>query len=114
MAYVFEGAWGLVLGGTTALSTVAWSLPAAVLMARALGASVPQADVALAAIGLGLIVVARVVIAVFLGYPLWPALTHPFMAVVWIGILLRSLAWRFLRREMRWRGRTYPAASARF
>jgi chlorobactene glucosyltransferase len=114
MAYVFEGAWGLFLGATTVLTTLAWSLPAAVLVARALGAPVPQVDVVVAAIGLGLIVLARAGIAIFLGYPLWPALTHPFMAIVWVGILFRSLAWRFLRREMRWRGRTYPASSARF
>jgi hypothetical protein len=36
------------------------------------------------------------------------------MAAVWVGIMARSFTWRFFKREMRWRGRTYPAATARF
>jgi chlorobactene glucosyltransferase len=114
IAYVFEGAWGFFLGISTAYSFVAWSLPAVVLGASAFGAPVPRADVLLAAAGVALMLAARVGVALFLDYPLWPALTHPFMAAVWIGIMARSFAWRFLRREMRWRGRTYPAATARF
>ena len=31
------------------------------------------------------------------------------MAAVWVGIIVRSLCWRFLRREVRWRGRRYDA-----
>jgi hypothetical protein len=36
------------------------------------------------------------------------------MAIVWMAITVRSLTWRFLRRELRWRGRTFPASTARF
>jgi chlorobactene glucosyltransferase len=114
IAYVFEGGWGALLAATTAYSFLAWSLPAAVLIASVLGAAVPRADVVLAGLAVALMLAARVGIALFLDYPLWPALTHPCMAVVWIGIMARSFAWRFLKREMRWRGRTYPAATARF
>lgn len=114
MAYVFEGKTGLFLLLSTAYSFVAWSLPALVLLAMAAGAPVPAGDAAWAAGALGLILLARIGVALFLDYPVWPAFTHPFMAVAWVGILLRSFAWRFLRRQMRWRGRTYPAASARF
>ena len=114
MAYVFEGWTGLALAFSTAFSFLAWSLPAFVLLARAAGAPVEARDVGWAALALGLAVLGRAGIALFLRYPLWPALTHPFMAVVWTAITVRSLAWRFLRREVRWRGRRYPAASARF
>lgn len=114
MAYVFQGPAGPFLLLSTAFSFVAWSLPALVLLVKASGAPVPGGNVAWAALALGLILIARIGVALFLDYALWPAFTHPFMAVVWVGILVRSLAWRFLRRQMRWRGRTYPAATARF
>jgi len=114
MAYVFEG-WG---GGFLAISTVfsflAWSLPAIVLLALAAGAPVPPADAAWAGLALGLAVLGRAAIAVHLRQPLWPCLTHPFMAAIWTAITVRSLAWRFVRRELRWRGRTFPASTARF
>jgi chlorobactene glucosyltransferase len=114
VAYVFEGGWGALLAATTAYSFLAWSLPAAVLIASAVGAVVPRTDLVLAGVAVVSMLAARAGIALFLDYPLWPALTHPCMAAVWIGIMARSFAWRFLRREMRWRGRTYPAATARF
>ncbi|HTR02770.1 MAG TPA: glycosyltransferase family A protein [Thermoanaerobaculia bacterium] len=114
MAYVFEGWAGVFLAAMTVFSFVAWSLPACVLLAAALGAGVPGRDVAWAAAGLGLTLVGRAAISLFLRYPLWPALTHPFMALVWMAITARSLSWRFLHREVRWRGRRYPAAIARF
>lgn len=114
MAYVFEGPIGLFLAFSTAYSFVAWSLPGLALLGIGLGLPVPPADVAWAAAAVGLVLLGRIGIALFLDYPLWPSVTHPFMALAWIGILARSFAWRFLRREMRWRGRTYPAANARF
>jgi chlorobactene glucosyltransferase len=114
MAYVFEGGMGLFLAFSTAFSFVAWSLPALALLAAAAGAPVPASDLGWAAVAVALMLAGRVGIALFLRYPIWPALTHPFMAIVWIGITARSLAWRFLRREVRWRGRRYPAAAARF
>lgn len=114
VAYVFEGGWGVVLAAITAVSFLAWSLPAAVLVGAALGAPLPAGSVAPAGVAAASMLATRVGIALYLDYPLWPALTHPCMAAVWMGIMARSFAWRFLRREMRWRGRTYPAATARF
>ena len=114
MAYVFEGWTGAFLALSTAFSFLAWSLPAVVLIARAAGAAVPSGDAAWAALALGLAILGRAAIALYLRQPLWPGLTHPFMAAIWMAITARSLAWRFLRRELRWRGRTFPASSARF
>ncbi len=114
MAYVFEGWAGAFLALATAFSFLAWSLPLIVLAARGLGAEVPGRDVLWAAVALGLAVLGRIAVALFLRYPIWPAFTHPFMAAVWAAITVRSLSWRFLRRELRWRGRTFPASLARF
>lgn len=114
MAYVFEGWAGGFLALSTVFSFVAWSLPAAVLIARLSGAAVPSGDVGWAGLALGLSILGRAAIALHLRQPVWPCLTHPFMAVIWTAITARSLAWRFLRRELRWRGRTFPASSARF
>jgi chlorobactene glucosyltransferase len=48
-------------------------------------------------------------------YPLWNALLlHPLMAVMWIYIFLRAMWITGVRRELRWRGRTYDASRARF
>lgn len=114
MAYVFEGWLGVFLAVSTIFSFVAWTLPAAVLVARAAGAAVPGGDLVWAGAAVALAVLARAALALYLAYPLWPALTQPFMALVWTLITLRSLAWRFVRREVRWRGRTYPASRAGF
>jgi len=114
MAYVFEGWAGGFLALSTAFSFVAWSLPAFVLIARAAGAPIPPPDLVWAGVALGIAILGRLAIALFLGQPLWPCLTHPFMAAVWMAITARSLSWRFLRRELRWRGRTFPASAARF
>jgi glycosyltransferase involved in cell wall biosynthesis len=114
MAYVFEGWGGAFLAFSTAFSFLAWSLPAVVLIARATGAAVPPGDVAWAWLALGLAVLGRAAIAVHLRQPIWPSLTHPFMAAIWMAITARSLAWRYLRRELKWRGRTFPASAARF
>jgi len=114
IAYVFEGWTGALLAVSTVFSWVAWTLPLLVVVAALFGAPVPAADTALAAVALALAIVARSGLALFLGYPLWPALTHPLLATVWMGIAARSFAWRFLRRKVLWRGRHYDAARARF
>jgi chlorobactene glucosyltransferase len=114
IAFVFEGWMGVVLALSTAFSWIAWTLPLAVLVAALAGVSIPAGDTALAAIGLALAVLARIGLALFLGYPLWPSATHPLLATVWMGIAARSFFWRFLRRRVTWRGRHYDAARARF
>jgi chlorobactene glucosyltransferase len=114
IAFVFEGWMGLFLALSTVFSWIAWTLPLAVLIASLAGATVPAVDVALAAAGLGLAVVARILLALLLRYPLWPAATHPLLATVWMGIAARSFSWRFLRRKVLWRGRHYDASRARF
>jgi chlorobactene glucosyltransferase len=114
IAFVFEGWMGAGLVLSTLFSWVAWTLPLAVLIASVAGAAIPAVDVMLAAAGLALAVIARLVLALFLGYPLWPAATHPLLATVWMGIAARSFSWRFLRRKLLWRGRHYDAARARF
>jgi hypothetical protein len=45
---------------------------------------------------------------------MWAALTQPVTAVVWAAMMARSLARRFLRREVLWRGRRYHASRAGF
>lgn len=114
MAFTFGG-WS---AAPNALSLVfvlaAWTLPAAVLAAAALGAPVSPIDLRLAAAAFGLTALARGVLAVFLRFPLWTCVTQPLMAAVWAAIMLRSLSWRFLRRRLLWRGRRYDARAARF
>jgi chlorobactene glucosyltransferase len=114
MAFVFEGGLGLFLAVSTFFTFLAWSLPALVLAAAALGAAVPRGDVVLAAIAFLLTVIARAVLGAYLGYPLWTSVTQPFTAAVWAAITARSLTWRFFHREVRWRGRAYDARQARF
>jgi len=114
IAYVFEGGFGAFLGAFTLFTLLAWSLPAVVLVAAALGTAVPRRDVALAAAAFGLTALARAILGVYLKYPLWTSLTQPLTAAVWAAITVRSFAWRFLHRRVRWRGRTYDAGHARF
>lgn len=114
MAYVFEGGLGVFLALSTFFTFLAWTLPAIALAAAAAGVAVPRSDVVLSAAVLGLTAATRAAMAVYLRYPLWSALTQPLMAGVWAAITLRSLAWRFLRRRLLWRGRGYDAARARF
>ncbi|HTO88123.1 MAG TPA: glycosyltransferase [Thermoanaerobaculia bacterium] len=113
-AYVYQGLAGLLLLGITVLTLGTGLLPAGALVADLVGLSLPSADVVLAAVACGLAVFSRVVLAVSYSEPLWPALTHPIMAAVWSGILLRSLFQRFVRRRLTWRGRTFAARRARF
>jgi hypothetical protein len=114
MAYVFEGALGAFLAVSTFFTFLAWTLPAIVLVAAALGLPIPARDVTLAAVAFGLTVAARFAMGVFLRYPAWTAVTQPVTAAVWAVITARSLAWRFVHREVRWRGRRYDATRARF
>ena len=114
ISFVFEGGMGLFLAATTLLTLLAWSLPAIVLGAAALGVGVPQRDIVLAAVSFLLTVVARAGLSAYLGYPLWTSVTQPFTAAVWAAITARSLTWRYFHRELHWRGRTYDARQARF
>ena len=99
----------------TLFTLLAWSLPAVVApRGRCSGAAVPPRDVALAAAAFGVTALARAVLGIYLKYPLWTSLTQPLTAAVWAAITVRSLAWRFLHRRVRWRGRTYDAGDARF
>jgi chlorobactene glucosyltransferase len=114
IAFTFEGWMALPLALSTLFIFVAWVLPAPVLAAAAFGAAIPVRDVVLAGVAFGATAAARAALALMLRYPLWTALTHPLMAAVWGGITLRSLAWRFGRRRLSWRGRHYDARGARF
>ena len=92
----------------------AWTLPAAVLAAAVFGAAILPEDVRLAAAAFGIATLARASLAVMLRYPIWPTLAQPLTAAVWAAITLRSLAWRFGRRRLVWRGRQYDARRVRF
>ena len=113
-AYVFSGWTAIPLLLTTCLLFAVSIAPVAVLAAAGLGAPVALPNLVLAAVALGLGVLLRCGLAAILGYPQWTALTQPLMAAVWIAIAARSLAWRFVRREVLWRGRRYDATRARF
>ena len=114
VAYVFNG-W---LGALFALLTIVFILcalvPPAVLIAALAGAPVAGRDVVLAAAGFGSSLAARVLLAAALGDAVWPSLTHPLMAVVWIALTGRSLFDRFVRRRLSWRGRDFDARDAGF
>ena len=114
LAFVFQGRVGAFLVLTTLFTFVAWTLPAFVLSAAAFGLRVSPADVRWSAVAYGVTAVSRAAIGFYLGYPLWSAFTQPLTALVWMAITLRSLTWRFLHRELRWRGRRYDAARAGF
>ncbi|HWZ85722.1 MAG TPA: glycosyltransferase [Thermoanaerobaculia bacterium] len=114
IAYAFEGWLGAFLALSTAFTFVASTVPLFVLVARIAGAAVPARDVAWAGVAVGLTVLARAGLALLLRYPMWAALTQPLTAVVWAAMMARSFAWRFLRREVRWRGRRYHASRAGF
>jgi chlorobactene glucosyltransferase len=113
-AYLFSGGMGILLFAFLAATLLLSVLPVAVLVGAAAGASVPSADLLLAALGLGLLVATRMALALAIGEPLWPAWTHPILAVVWTGIIGRSLYLRVIRRRLIWRGREFDARGARF
>jgi chlorobactene glucosyltransferase len=114
IAFAFEGVTGALLGISTVFAIAAAVAPPLVLVAALLGAPVASGDVRLAALAAGGLVAARLGMAAALRYPLWPALTHPLMALAWGEIIVRSLIRRFLRRELEWRGRRYDAKGATF
>jgi len=114
VAYAFSGPLGLCFGIQGIVSIVLTVLPAIVLLALPFGVRVPSSDVALAAAGYGLFVLAQAALAVVLGRSLWPAFTHPIMAAVWAAIICRSFYQRMIRRRLTWRGRQFDARDARF
>jgi|KBSSwiStaDraftv2_1062776.scaffolds.fasta_scaffold05594_7 glycosyltransferase involved in cell wall biosynthesis len=114
VAFVFGGAFGLVFLLGTALTWVAALAPVAALAAWAAGLPVSRGDAVLAAAALLLTILLRVLLARRLAYPVWAAWTQPIMTAVWGGLIARSLYWRFVRRELRWRGRSYDAQRAGF
>jgi chlorobactene glucosyltransferase len=62
-----------------------------------------------------LIVVTRVVLFASLRYRIDNAiLGHPLMMAAWCWILLRSMWFTGIRRQLHWRGRTYDAGRTRF
>lgn len=113
-AFIFAGGFGLVFLLGTALMVTAALAPIAALLAAALGVPIAAGDVRLAAGVILLTLVLRSVLAGMLSWPQWTAWTQPLMSVAWGAIILRSLYWRFVRREILWRGRRYDAARARF
>jgi chlorobactene glucosyltransferase len=114
IAYVFQGAAGLLLFLLTVLTLGAALLPGATLLAALFGAKIPGDDLALALAGYATAVFARIVLAAAISDPKWPAATHPIMAAVWFGMLVRSIYHRFVRRRLTWRGREFEARAARF
>jgi hypothetical protein len=57
----------------------------------------------------------RVVLFRSLRYRLDNALfLHPLMVILWAWIMLRSMWFTGVRKQIRWRGRTYDAAQTRF
>ncbi len=113
-AYLFSGGMGLLLLLFLTATLLLSILPAAVLIGAAAGAHIPAADVRLAVAAFGLLVAARLGLAAAAGDPLWSAWTHPILAVVWTGIIGRSLYFRLIRRTLTWRGREFDARGARF
>src|SRR5262249_52967597 len=103
VAYIFNGAWGAFLMFLTFLVVLFAVAPAAALLAAVVGFPLGL-DAGLAAASLALMILARLILAVALGDPLWPSLTHPFMVAVWAGIIGRSLYYRIVRRKLSWRG----------
>ena len=62
-----------------------------------------------------LISLTRLILFAAIGYPLWAALVlHPPMIVLWSWIMVRSAWFNGVRRQLRWRGRTYDAGRTRF
>jgi chlorobactene glucosyltransferase len=114
IAYVYQGATGLGLLLLTVATLGAALLPGATLLAVLFGLRIPGVDLALALAGYASAVLARIVLASVMSDPRWPAVTHPIMAAVWFGMLVRSMYHRFVRRRLKWRGREFEARAARF
>jgi chlorobactene glucosyltransferase len=113
-SFVFSGGFGFVFLAGTALTVTAALAPIAALLAAALGAPIAAGDIRLAACVVLWTLILRGALARLLSWPQWTTWTQPLMAAAWGAIILRSLYWRFVRREVLWRGRRYDAARARF
>lgn len=114
VAYAFQGPLGTLLITLMLLAVVPALLPALVLLAALFGAPVGTLETRLAAAGLMMSIAARTPVALALKHPLWTTATNPLMVAVWAGIIVRSSYWRFVRKEVRWRGRTYESRHASF
>lgn len=114
VAFVFAGGFGLAFLAAAVLTVIAAVVPLATLGAAAAGLFLPPAAIALAAAALLLPILLRSRLAALLAHPQWAASTQPLMAAVWGALMARSLYWRFVRREVFWRGRRYDARGARF
>lgn len=113
-SFVFAGAFGFAFLAGTALTVTAALAPIAALLAAAMGAPIAAGDVRLAAGVIMGTLLLRGALARLLSWPRWATWTQPLMAAAWGAIIVRSLYWRFVRREVLWRGRRYDAARARF
>lgn len=114
IAYAYNGWLGAVLFFLTSAWFVMALAPPVFLLLALAGVPVAPRDVALAAAGTALPMLARVILAAAVGDPIWPAVTHPIMAAVWAGIASRSLYQRVVRRRLTWRGREFDARDASF
>ena len=115
IAYALGGLTGIAFAALSIVWTVVGLLPPGVLLAALCGATVPPAaDVALAGVSAGMLLLARLTMSVALGDPLWPAFTTPLMTAVWAALLGRSLYQRLVRRTVAWRGREFDARKAGF
>ena len=114
IAYVFQGGLGFAFAVLTGITLWIGLAPASTLLAALLGVPVPRSGILLAAAAYGLAVLARLAMACAIGSPRWPAWTHPLMALVWTGIIVRSVYARVVRKRLTWRGRVFDARDAQF
>jgi hypothetical protein len=114
VAYAYQGWPGAILFLVTAAWFVFSLAPPAFLVLAFAGVPAAPRDIALAAAGTALPILARLVLAAAVGDPLWPSFTHPIMAAVWAAITCRSFYQRVVRKRLTWRGREFDARGARF
>jgi chlorobactene glucosyltransferase len=114
VAYAYQGWPGAILFFLTAAWFVLSLVPPAFLLLAFAGVRAAPRDIALAAAGTALPILARLALAAAVGDPLWPSFAHPIMAAVWAGIGCRSLYQRVVRRRLTWRGREFDPRGARF
>jgi chlorobactene glucosyltransferase len=114
VAYAYQGWPGAILFFLTAAWFVLSLTPPAFLLLAFTGVRAAPRDIALAAAGTALPILARLALAAAVGDPLWPSFAHPIMAAVWAGIGCRSLYQRVVRKRLTWRGREFDARGARF
>ena len=108
---LYEGIGGrpLALVGVIALYTVPFLLPYAMLVGAVLGISALWGP---AIVGVGANLALRTLLAVRHRQPVEGILLHPWSVVALVGVAINSWRWNH-RGAIRWRGRTYPARSAR-